>query len=76
MFDFFHSLNLQAIIHFLNENPHIIGIFTYFVVFLEAMAVVGASIITPTIRSALGMRVAATQSTIDFFRPMSRSSFS
>ena len=67
MFDFFHNLNLQEIVHFLNANPHIIGIFTFCVVFLEAMAVVGAIvpgvIVMPSIGFLIGSSVVPVGST-------------
>ena len=63
----FHDFNIHSVANFFSTHPHGISVFTYFIVFAEAMAVVGAivpgAIIMPAIGFLIGSAIVPAGST-------------
>ncbi|OGT08094.1 MAG: hypothetical protein A2X78_02910 [Gammaproteobacteria bacterium GWE2_37_16] len=55
-FDIFHN-SLQPIIQFLHTHPHYSGLMTFFVVFCEAMAVIGVIVPGTVTMTAIGVLI-------------------
>lgn len=53
----FHDFNIQTLAQFFEAHPHSAGIFTYLVVFAEAMAVIGAIVPGAIIMPAIGFLI-------------------
>lgn len=53
----FHDFNIQAVAQYFSMHTQAIGIFTYFIVFAEAMAVIGAVVPGAVIMPAIGFLI-------------------